>query len=297
MGRGALHHQFWRLTSQPRTCTRFYWGLTSGRFPSAAALTGVPSGPPSKNSLLPPPPSQPLRRLQLWIAVADSATLLSTTFHHSPSLTGWNTHSAPRCTGLFSIRGWRQGGRLFVRCPRSRSRVKHVLRPLTRGPQGQASPLRTPHGRPGVQGIFPTSGGQAPHGWPMVHHSMAIGFPIPRGCCLALSVTHRPLLQLVRDPAMTLSPLPLPVTGPLTAMVSRFQGAVVLPLPHPFPGYVHPSHPSSRVSTPPGHQQPSGAGPLDPHPCGDRVVLLARVAPIPSLLVLNTCCVLLTGPG
>ena len=40
-----------------------------------------------------------------------------------------------------------------------------------------------------VQGILPTSRGQVPHGWPMVHHSMATGFPIPRGCCLALSVS------------------------------------------------------------------------------------------------------------
>ena len=45
-------------------------------------------------------------------------------------------------------------GRPFPRSPRSRSRVNlRVLRPLTRGPQGQPSPLRTPHGRPGVQGF------------------------------------------------------------------------------------------------------------------------------------------------
>ena len=82
-------------------------------------------------------------------------------------------------------------GRPFPRSPRSRSRVNlPVLRPLTRGPQGQCSPLRTPHGRPRVQGIFSTSRGAAPHGWPMVHHSMATGFPIQRGCCLALSVSH-----------------------------------------------------------------------------------------------------------
>ena len=42
-----------------------------------------------------------------------------------------------------------------------------------------------------------------------------------------------------------------------------------------------PSHPSSRVFTPPGRQQPCGAGRLDPHPSGYRFVRLARVAPIP----------------
>ena len=36
-------------------------------------------------------------------------------------------------------------------------------------------------------GHFLTSRGQAPHGRLMVHHSMATGFPIPRGCCLAPS--------------------------------------------------------------------------------------------------------------
>ena len=101
-------------------------------------------------------------------------------------------------------------GRPFPRSPRLRSRVKlRVLRPLTRGPQGQPSPLWTPNGRPGVQGIFPTSRGQAPHDWPMVHHSMATGFPIPGGCCSGFSATHR---SLVRNPATSHSPLPHPVT-------------------------------------------------------------------------------------
>ena len=58
-------------------------------------------------------------------------------------------------------------------------------------------------------------------------------------------------------------------------------GAVVRPLPHPFPVLFNSSHPASRVYTPPGRQQPIGAGPLDPHPSGDRFALLARVAPIP----------------
>ena len=103
-------------------------------------------------------------------------------------------------------------GRPFPRSPWSRSRVNlRVLRPLTRGSQGQPSPLRTPHGRPGVQGIFPTSRGQVPHGWPMVHHSMATGFPIPRGCCLALSVSTPipcPIpLCLIPAPARSMCPM------------------------------------------------------------------------------------------
>ena len=167
-------------------------------------------------------------------------------------------------------------GRPFARLPRSRSRVDlRVLRPLTRGPQGQPSALRTPHGRPGVQGIFPTSRGQAPHGWPLVHHSITTGFLIPRGCYLALSASH-PIpcpFPFRHIPSTAQSPRPL---------VSQSQGAVVWPVPHPFPSPVPRSHPSSRVYTPPGRQQPGGAGPQDPHPSGDRFVLLARVAPIQS---------------
>ena len=165
-------------------------------------------------------------------------------------------------------------GRPFPRSPWSRSCVNiRVLGPLTQGPQGQPPPLRTPHGRPVLQGIFPTSRGQAPHGWPMVHHSMATGFPIPRGCCLALSVSHPipcPVL-LCHIPSAAQSPRPV---------VSRSQGAVLRPVPHPCPGPVPPSYPSSRVYTSPGRQQPSGASPPDPHPSGDHFVLLARVAPI-----------------
>ena len=174
-------------------------------------------------------------------------------------------------------------GRPFPRSPRSRSRVNlRVLRPLTRGPQGQPSPLWTTHGRPGVQGIFPTSCGQAPHGWPMVHQSMATGFRIPRGCCLALSAIFPSSVSFAtpRCP-VPLCLIPSPAQSP-RPVVSRSLGAVVLPFPHSFPGPVPSSHPSSRVYTPPGRQQPRGAGPQGPHPSGDRFVLLARVAPIPS---------------
>ena len=56
---------------------------------------------------------------------------------------------------------------------------------------------------------------------------------------------------------------------------------VARPRPNPLGCRAAPSHPSSRVCTPPGRQQPCGAGPLDPHPSGDRFVRLARVAPFP----------------
>ena len=226
-------------------------------------------------------------------------------------------------------------GRPFPRSPWSRSRVNlRVLRPLTRGSQGQPSPLRTPHIRPGVQGIFPTSRGQVPHGWPMVHHSMATGFPIPRGCCLALSVSLPipcpiPLCLIPARPVQSVPWTPYPVgplcgpshtpfpalspcpiipsftppgrqqpcgAGPLDPLPSRdrfvrlarvapFPPQSLSPVPRPRPNPLvccaAPSHPSSRVYTPPGRQQPCGAGPLDPHPSGYRFVLLARVTPFP----------------
>ena len=170
-------------------------------------------------------------------------------------------------------------GRPFPRSPRSRSRVSlRVLRPLTRGPQGQPSPLRTPHGRPGVQGICPTSRGQAPHGWPMVHHSMATGFPIPRGRCLALSASH----------PIPCSPLTHPVTGPLPVSCG---------FPIPRGCCAAPFHPSSRVYTPGGRQQPCGAGPLDPHPSGDRFVRLALVPDFPPPPLPPASCVFRVSLG
>ena len=80
---------------------------------------------------------------------------------------------------------------------------------------------------------------------------------------------------------MSHSPLPHPGTGPFPA--SRG-------LPTPSGGCAalatrrspsRPHSPSSRVYTPPGCQQPCGAGPLDPLPSTDRFVRLARVAPFP----------------
>ena len=52
------------------------------------------------------------------------------------------------------------------------------------------------------------------------------------------------------------------------------------PRPNPLGCCAAPSHPSSRVYTPSGRQQPAGAGPLDPHPSGDRFV---RPLPPPPL--------------
>ena len=109
-------------------------------------------------------------------------------------------------------------GRPFPRYPMSRSRVNlRVLRPLTRGPHGQPSP------RPGVQGIFPTSHCQAPHGWPMVHHSLATGSPIPRVCCCVFSAAPPTLL---RSPATSLSPVPRSVTH-----LCLFPAPLVFPFP------------------------------------------------------------------
>ena len=231
---------------------------------------GVLQSLPSRSQLLPvtlSPLAQPFGRLPagfLWIALADNGAFLPVnnipplpTPHGMEYPLGFRMHLGvvhPRLEAR---------GRHFPRSPRSCSRLNlRVLRSLTRGPQGQPPPLRTPHGRPGVQGIFPTSRGQAPHGWPMVHHSMATGIPISRGCCLALSVSH----------PIPCSPLPHPVTGPIPA--SRG-------LPIPRGCCAAPFHPPSRVSTPPGRQQPCGAGSLDLHPSGDRFVRLALVAPFP----------------
>ena len=172
-------------------------------------------------------------------------------------------------------------GRSFPRSPRSRSRINaHVLRPLTRGPQGQPSPLRTPNSRPRVQGFLPTSRGQAPHGLPMVHHSMETGFSIPWGFCSVFSAFPHPL---VRKPATSLSPVPRAVTR-----LGLFRASCAFPFSlgcraaiAPQPSLFRPLLPSSRVYTPPDRKQPCGAGPVDGHPSRDRFVRPARVAPLP----------------
>ena len=75
--------------------------------------------------------------------------------------------------------------------------------------------------------------------------------------------------------------------GPLRALSTgrSLPAPSLFPVPRPRPNplgrLAAPSHPSSRVYTPPGRQQPCGAGPLDPHSSRDRFVCLARVAPFP----------------
>ena len=109
---------------------------------------------------------------------------------------------------------------------------------------------------------------------------MATDFPIPWGCCSIYSASP-PILVL--NPATSLSPLPRPVTH---------HGLFPGPRAFPFswgccaalatrPSLSRSLFPSSRVYTPPGRQQPFGAGPLDPHPSGDSFMRLARVAPFP----------------
>ena len=250
--------------------------MTSGRFPLPAALKGAASGPPSKNPLVFPPLAQP--------SPAGRFPLVSR--HQQRSIALSHIRPLPIPRGLKYQLGSRMylgvvhlrpeaRGQPFPRSPRSRSRVNlRVLRPLPRVPQGQPSALRTLHGRPGIQGIFPTSRGHVSRACPRVPHCMATGFPVPQVCCLVFAV----LLSLslcFRRPGMSVSPLPHPANGP-----------VPIPLP------------SSRVYTPPGRQQPHGAGPMDPHPSGDPFV---RPIPPPCdwvvCVLLETLGTLLSGPA
>ena len=115
---------------------------------------------------------------------------------------------------------------------RSRSRVNlRVLRPLSRGPQGQPPPLRTSHGHPGDQGILQTSRGQLPHVWCTVPHSLATCFSIPRSCCIAC---RRPVSSALPGLALRIprSRSPVPVHGLASAPV--FPSSTV-PVPHPVP--------------------------------------------------------------
>ena len=144
---------------------------------------------------------------------------------------------------------------------------QRVLRPLTRGPQGQPSPLRTPHSRPGVQGIFPTSCGQAPDGWPVVHHCMATAFCFPWGCCSVFSASSLPL---VRNPgtslytcAMSRHPSrPIPRILCLPILLGLFCGAshtpFSVPSPSPFFPFLWPSWPPATLWR--GHTQRERGG-------------------------------------
>ena len=137
-----------------------------------------------------------------------------------------------------------------------------VLRPLNQGTSGSTlTPADTsrPSRRSGHFPDFPWPGSPwLAHGSPL----HGVWFPNPMGLLFsAFGLPSHP---------MSRSPLPHPVTGPIPT--SRG-----FPIP---PGCrAAPFHPTSRVYTPPGRQQPSGTGPLDPHPSGDRFVRVARVAP------------------
>ena len=109
------------------------------------------------------------------------------------------------------------------------------------------------------------------------------------------SSRHRPLVpsSLVYTPPGRLLPCGAGPPGPLPsgdrflrfARVALFPPPSLSPVPRPRPNLLGclaaPALPSSRVYTPPGRQQPCGAGPLDPHPSGGRFVRLARVTPFP----------------
>ena len=82
-------------------------------------------------------------------------------------------------------------------------------------------------------------------------------------------------------PSLAQSPRPV---------VSPARGAVSVALATALTWPVTSSHPSCRIYTPPDRQQPSGAGPLDPHPSRHRFVLLAGVLPIPSPVPAHLFC-------
>ena len=111
------------------------------------------------------------------------------------------------------------------------------------------------------------------------------GLPTPSGRCAALATRPsppRPLVPASRvyTPPGRLLPCGAGPLGPLPSRnrfvrlvrVAPFPPPSLSPVPRPWPNHpgclAAPSHPSSRVYTPPGRQQPRGAG-------------LARVAPLP----------------
>ena len=139
--------------------------------------------------------------------VADSAALLSTTFYHSPLVTGLSTHLTPGCTWLSSPRGWRPAGDLFY--------VPQV--PLTRKATftqaidlGCSATTLTPaeasrlSWSPGPSTDFPSSGPPA-----LAHVSSLHGdwFPDPMG--LLLGGFCRPFYPVSDQFATPRCPFPL----------------------------------------------------------------------------------------
>ena len=136
----------------------------------------------------------------------------------------------------------------------------------------------------------PTSDSPLPHPgtglFPASH-----GLPTPSGRCVALATRPSPPQPLVPSSrvytrpgrlqpcgAGPLEPLPSGDRFVRLARVAPFPppslSPVRRPRPNPLGCRAAPSHPSSRVYTPPGRQQPCRAGPLDPHPSGVRFVRL-----------------------
>ena len=115
------------------------------------------------------------------------------------------------------------------------------------------------------------------------------GLPTPSGPCATVATRPSSPRPLVTSSRVYTSPGRLQPcgAGPLDPLSSgdRFPPHSLSPVlrrrPNPLGCCAAPSHPSSRVYTPTGHQQPCGAGPLDPHPSGDCFVRLARFAPFP----------------
>ena len=117
--------------------------------------------------------------------------------------------------------------------------------------------------------------------------------PVPRpqsnplGCCAAPSHPSSCVYSPAgRQQPCGAGPLDLHSSGDRFMRLARVApfppfSPVRRPRPNPLGCCAAPSHPSFGVYTPPGHQQPYGAGSLDPHSSGDRFVRLARVAPLP----------------
>ena len=195
-----------------------------------------------------------------------------------------NTSRMSRSSGRFPDFPW-SGSPWLVHCSRLHGNWFPYLTGLLLGAFGfPAHPMSHSHMPHPVTGPFPASRGLC----------------TPPSCCAALATGHslsRPLFPSSRvytppgrqQPcgAGPLDPLPSGDRFVRLPQVAPFSPPPLSQVPHPPPVPLGccaaPSHPSSRVYTPPGRQQPCGTSPLDPHPVGDRFVRLAQVAPLPPL--------------
>ena len=232
--------------------------MTGGRFPSVAALkVSDPSGHPSKD---PPAFSPQHSLLGAWRRVSCGQPSPTAQHCSQPHSTTPHLSRVGVPTRLLDALWCRpsaargQGATLstFPQVPLTREPTcTQAIDPGTSGlTHTPADTSRRSHGS-GHFPDFPWSG------FPWLAHGSPLHadwFPIPTALLLG-ALCHLSLFLFLRNPAMSRSPLPHPVTGPFFA---------------------------SRVYTPPGRQKPSGAGPQEPHPSGDRSVLLALVTPVPS---------------